>query len=303
MRCARPGRSVKSLAWIPLGCGSRSASRDILLKRKPEPIYADEQRPATSHGFMLRRYTSCREAKLVGSEEEPRQAGTAAANATRSGQIVSKQRVTDHGEVLTGEREVNAMLDLVKQETERIDSRFLEPACGTGNFLIEVLRRKLRVVEARYRRSQLEFERYAVLAVSSLYGIDILEDNVEECRRRLFRVFDQRYTDLYRQHCKPKCRVVVQFILGRNIVWGDALTLSTVDETPRPIEFSEWSLANGSLLKRRDYAFRELLPEPHANGSLFAPVLLSDRNEPAFIPEPIREFPPVHFLDVADADS
>ena len=83
------------------------------------------------------------------------------------GQIKSKQRVADHGEVLTGEREVRAMLDLVEQETARIESRFLEPACGTGNFLIEILRRKLAVVDARYRRSQLEWERNAVVAVSS----------------------------------------------------------------------------------------------------------------------------------------
>lgn len=83
-------------------------------------------------------------------------------------QIVSKKRVADHGVVLTGEREVNAMLDLVKQETERIDSRFLEPACGTGNFLTPILERKLRVVQKRYGRSQLEYERNAVLAVSSI---------------------------------------------------------------------------------------------------------------------------------------
>ena len=88
--------------------------------------------------------------------------------------IKSKQRVADHGEVLTGLREVNAMLNLVQQEADRIESRFLEPACGNGNFLAEILVRKLRVVEKRYAKSQLEFERYAVLAVSSIYGIDIL---------------------------------------------------------------------------------------------------------------------------------
>ena len=92
--------------------------------------------------------------------------------------VVTKQRVADHGEVLTGRREVDAMLDLVQQETRRIDSRFLEPACGDGNFLAEVLARKLGVVEDRYGKSQLEYERYAIHAVSSVYGIDILEDNV-----------------------------------------------------------------------------------------------------------------------------
>jgi type I restriction-modification system DNA methylase subunit len=101
-------------------------------------------------------------------------------------QVVSKERVANHGEVYTAQREVNAMLDLVKQETERIDSRFLEPACGTGNFLAEVLERKLRIVETRYGKSQLEYERYSVIAVSSIYGIDILEDNVVKCRDRLF---------------------------------------------------------------------------------------------------------------------
>lgn len=101
-------------------------------------------------------------------------------------QVKSKQRVEEHGEVFTNEREVNAMLDMVKQETERIDSRFLEPACGDGNFLSEVLRRKLAVVAERYGKSQLEYERYAFVAVSSIYGVDIMADNVEECRERLY---------------------------------------------------------------------------------------------------------------------
>ena len=74
-------------------------------------------------------------------------------------QVKSKQRVADHGEVFTAEREVNAMLDLVKQETERIDSRFLEPACGDGNFLAEILRRKLAVVKARYKNNIADYER------------------------------------------------------------------------------------------------------------------------------------------------
>ncbi len=117
-------------------------------------------------------------------------------------QVVSKYRVTNHGEVYTRKQEVNAMLDLVKQETERIESRFLEPACGTGNFLAEILERKLRVVKARYRKSQLEFERNAVLAISSIYGIDILQDNAEECRKRLFGIFDCTYSSLYKKTIK-----------------------------------------------------------------------------------------------------
>src|SRR5687767_885518 len=142
-------------------------------------------------------------------------------------QIVSKRRVADHGEVLTSEREVNAMLDLVKNETERIESRFLEPACGTGNFLTAILDRKLTVVRARYSRGQLDYERHAVLAVSSLYGIDLLEDNVQACRDRLFAGFDLAYTRLYKDAARDDCRASVRFILERNIIWGNALDLKT----------------------------------------------------------------------------
>ena len=111
-------------------------------------------------------------------------------------QVKSKQRVADHGEVFTAEREVNAMLDLVKQETERIDSRFLEPACGDGNFLAEILRRKLAVVKVNYRRNPADYEKYAVIAVTSIYGIDILQDNVEACRERLFGIWNEEYISL-----------------------------------------------------------------------------------------------------------
>src|SRR5580704_10476261 len=137
----------------------------------------------------------------------------------QASQVRTKKRVADHGEVLTGQREVNAMLDLVKQETERIDSRFLEPACGDGNFLTVILERKLAVVGKRYGKSQLDFERYAVLAVSSIYGIDILPDNVRDCRRRLFEVFQAKYTRLFKADGKGECLEAVRFILGRNIVW------------------------------------------------------------------------------------
>lgn len=220
--------------------------------------------------------------------------------------IKSKHRVTQYGEVLTPKHIVNAMLDLVKQETERIDSRFLEPACGTGHFLIEILERKLNVVRKRYQRSQLEYERYAVLAVSSVYGIDLLEDNVEECRKSLYSVFDSAYTELFKKRTKEACRETVRYILERNIVHGDALTLSTVGENPQPIVFSEWSLVNGSLIKRRDFAFHELLREKHETRgavSLFEhkQLIKSDTGEMVFIPEPVREFPPVHFLEVAHA--
>ncbi|MBN1972582.1 MAG: hypothetical protein JW787_03015 [Sedimentisphaerales bacterium] len=209
-------------------------------------------------------------------------------------QVVSRKRVADHGEVYTARREVNAMLDLVKQETERIESRFLEPACGTGNFLAEVLERKLRIVESRYGKSLLEYERNAFLAVTSIYGIDILEDNVIKCRKRLSDIFNQCYNSLF----KEECLNAVRYILERNIIWGDALKLETVEENPKPIVFSEWSPVNGSMIKRRDFAFHELL---YYAGMRDKP-LFSDMGEEVFIPEPIKEFPLTHFLRVADAE-
>lgn len=211
--------------------------------------------------------------------------------------VKSKSRVAEFGEVLTPPEIVNAMLDLVKQETERIDSRFLEPACGTGNFLVEILRRKVQVVEKNYKRSQLEYERYAVLAVSSIYGIDILQDNVQECRQNLFGIVDAAYTRLYQDKAKEAFRETVRYILVRNIVHGDALTLQTVDQNQQPIIFAEWSLVNGSLLKRRDFAFHELVSQ----ASMQELPLFSDLGEQAFIPEPVKEYPPVHFLEVAHA--
>lgn len=211
--------------------------------------------------------------------------------------VKSKQRVSDYGEVLTPGHIVNAMLDLIAQETERIDSRFLEPACGTGNFLAEILERKLRVVKARYAKVQLEYERYAVLAVSSLYGIDILPDNAEECRARLFTVFDAAYKRLFKEKVKEACRETVRYILKKNIIHGDALSLQTVGAHPRPIVFAEWSLVNGSLMKRRDFAFHELV----AQSSMRELPLFSDFGEEVFIPEPVRDYPPVHFLELAHA--
>lgn len=211
-------------------------------------------------------------------------------------QVKSKQRVADHGEVLTGKREVNAMLDLVKSETERIDSRFLEPACGPGNFLTEILERKLRVVEARYSKSQLDYERYAILAVSSIYGIDILEDNVHQCRQRLFGIFDQCYLRLFKNKTNDNCRESVRFILDRNIIWGDALDLKTKKEPRVPIVFSEWSPLNGSMLKRRDYFLSFLLDKQHQL------TLFNDENQEVNLNEPVKEYPPTHFLEIADVD-
>lgn len=212
-------------------------------------------------------------------------------------QVKSKKRVADHGEVFTNEKEVNAMLDLVKQETERIEARFLEPACGTGNFLVEVLNRKLNIVSKKYKKSQLEFERYSVIAVSSIYGIDLLEDNVNECKNRLFEIFNKQYLKLYKSNFKEECLNTVRYILDKNILIGDALTL--LQNNGFPIVFAEWSPINGSLIKRKDYTLDMLLKnQPMDELNLF-----SDLGDKAFIPTPIKEYPVTHFLKLAEENA
>ena len=195
-------------------------------------------------------------------------------------QIKSRKRVVDHGEVFTNEREVKAMCDLVNDETQRIDSRFLEPACGDGNFLAEILDRKLAVVKKKYRRSVMDFEKNSLLAVSSLYGVDIMMDNVIACRERLFKIWDKQYKAVCKKECSEDMRESIRFILSKNIVCGNALTLHEVDEngndTEYPILFSEWGFVTGPQLSRSEYTFDEILKQnetPQANtnkqGTLF----------------------------------
>mgnify|MGYP001368920239 CR=1 FL=1 len=208
-------------------------------------------------------------------------------------QVKTKKRVADHGEVFTSDREVNAMLDLVKQETERIDSRFLEPACGNGNFLAEVLKRKLAVVENRYHSSQLEWERNAFIAIASIYGVDILEDNTLECQERLFAIFSKIYVDRFGINAKMELLKSIKFILKRNILWGDALDF-TNPVTKKPIVFSEWSMVNENMLKRRDYIFKFLVEQTH-QFSMF-----NDEGNAAAIDEPVKDFPLIHFLKLSE---
>ena len=181
-------------------------------------------------------------------------------------QIKSKKRVADHGEVFTAEREVNAMLDLVKQETERIDSRFLEPACGDGNFLAEILRRKLAVVYRKYHKSPYDYERNAVLAVTSIYGVDLMLDNVLTCRERLYGIWDKEYKAVCKKEANDQARDAVRLILSKNIICGNALTMMCVDsnqkDTDAFIVFPEWSFPfNDARIQRRDFRLDVLLKE------------------------------------------
>ena len=204
-----------------------------------------------------------------------------------SKQVKSRSRVQQHGEVFTNEREVNAMLDLVKHETERIDSRFLEPACGDGNFLAEILRRKLRICRSfveQGKNTQLEYEKNAVLAVSSIYGIELLADNATTCRERLFDIFAKDYRSLFPDTVKPECLESIRYLLSKNIIIGNALTYRRVDRPEEWIVISEWSLLGGGMMNRRDYAFNYMVGESQQND------LFSDL--------PCDTFEPVHFLNL-----
>lgn len=208
-------------------------------------------------------------------------------NNSSTGQIKSKERVVAHGEVFTNEREVNAMLDLVKQETERLDSRFLEPACGDGNFLIEILRRKLAICESRVKAkqyTQLQYEQNAILAVSSIYGIELLQDNAEACRARLLNYFTEQYQALFKSKCKDACIESVRYILSKNIIIGDALTYKRVDDPDKWIHISEWSFIGDGKVNRRDYEFSYLVGE--------------DESDNLFSDLPAETFKPVHFLKI-----
>ena len=178
-------------------------------------------------------------------------------------QIKSKERVSQRGEVFTAEREVNAMLALVANECLSPDTRFLEPACGDGNFLSAILKRKLSELRRKYKKSPRDFEKLSIVAIGSLYGVDIMNDNVEACRKRLFSIWDTEYT----AHCKgetsDEAREAAKFIIHRNIINGNALTLMCVDtngnDTKAPIVFSEWTLINGTQMQRSDYTMADLL--------------------------------------------
>jgi len=180
--------------------------------------------------------------------------------------IKSKERVADHGEVFTPPWMVEAMLDLVKDESERIDSRFLEPACGSGNFLVRVLQRKLAAVELKFGKSDFERQHYALLGLMCIYGIELLADNIAECQENLMEIFAEYLNlnpsdDLYR---------AASSVLSVNLVHGDALTMRT--QAGEPITFAEWGYLGKGKFQRRDFRFDVLTGSSafSAEGSLFA---------------------------------
>jgi hypothetical protein len=199
----------------------------------------------------------------------------------------TKQRIADHGEVFTPDWMVDEMLNLVQAETERIDSRVLEPACGSGNFLVPVLRRKLATVEARYGKSEFEKRHYALLAVMCVYGIELLADNATECRARLVESFKSYVnvdpTDPWAQ--------AAQRVLTVNIVQGDALSMTGTDGAP--IVFPEWAYLGRGKYQRRDFQFDTLTQRSSVQGTLWENL----EEHEVFVPT--RTFPVMSMSEIA----
>lgn len=234
-------------------------------------------------------------------------------------QIKSKDRVRERGEVFTAAREVNAMLDLVKDETENIDSTFLEPACGDGNFLDEVLRRKLGVCAKRYGKSAADYEKYSFLACTTLYGVDIMADNVERCRERLFETWEATLGKTLRTELYDKVARAVKKVFEKNILLGNALSMKRVDEKgndlDEPIVFTEWKFAIGDKLKREEYRFDVLLEKGseeskvsemtfdffgEASSAVNWMVDPDDPEKKRMIPAPSKVYPLVDYWRIGD---
>ncbi len=247
-------------------------------------------------------------------------------------QVISKKRVVDHGEVLTARREVDAMLDLVKQETERIESRFLEPACGTGNFLIVILERKLTVIERKLAQTEKKlkksekrigwkapfYEPDSLIALSSIYGIDILQDSIDAAKSSLLTYYIASYQRIVGYEPKEELINTAKYILDKNILLGDAI--NTQDKVTIPgilgldqIIFTEWGRI-GNDFKRREFRFdampldgteAQIDKQPKQMDLFGEPkkpthrVLRNDSGKDIFKPMPVKEYPLTHYLKIA----
>jgi N-6 DNA Methylase len=207
--------------------------------------------------------------------------------------VKSKQRVVEHGEVFTPAWMVEAMLDLVKDETERIDSRFLEPACGSGHFLVRILQRKLAAVELKFGKSDFERRHYALLAVMCTYGVELLEDNIAECHANMLEIF----ADYLKLEKSDEIYRAASYVLSQNLVHGDALKMRTVDG--QPILFAEWGYLGKGKFQRRDFRLDTLTQSSafSAEGSLFAHL---GKHE---IFKPIKAWPPMSVAELANASA
>lgn len=203
--------------------------------------------------------------------------------------IKSKKRVADHGEVFTSDWLVEAMLDLVKDETERLDSRFLEPACGSGNFLTKILKRKLAAVELRYGKTDFDRHHYALLSLMCIYGIELLKDNISECKANLLEI----YASYLNVKTNDELHSSAAYVLSQNIVLGDALTMK--DVVGIPITFAEWGYLGKGKFQRRDFRFDVLTGSSafSAEGSLFADLGMHE------IFQPIKTYSPMTIAELS----
>ena len=232
-------------------------------------------------------------------------------------QVKSKQRVAEHGEVFTADREVKAMCDLVAAQCDNVDATFLEPACGDGNFLSEILSRKLARVKKDAKSDRINWEWLSVRAVASLYGVDIMQDNCEECRNRLFEQWDKAYKSACKKDCNNETRESVKYILSKNIVCGNALTMMCVDEnqqdTEVPITFAEFKTCGKMyMLKRRDYRLDVLLKANEKPGKKDIQISFAGDEDDIYkyletnpvtgeyMPKPLKEYDPLHYRRIKE---
>jgi len=206
----------------------------------------------------------------------------------KNNQIKSKERVSDFGEVNTSDTTADLMLDLADHQAKRVDSRYLEPACGDGVFLEKIILRKLSAIK-NLNKNQYEYEKMLVVLTGSVYGVEILEDNVKTAKENLYKLINKEYTKYFTNSINKNILKSVQFILDKNIIHGDALTLLNVT-TDDPIVFCEWSIVMNKL-KRKDFTFDRLLSyEPFGKDTLF-----SDLGDNVYIPEPNKDYDLVSF--------
>ena len=181
--------------------------------------------------------------------------------------IKSKLRVQKHGEVFTPKRIVNKMLDIpeVKEACENLTVTFLEPAAGEGAFLVAILERKLNMVSEKYNKDLTQYENYSLFALTTLYGIELLEDNAQTCVMNLFQQYYDNYKEQVEQHngeLKEKVLDSAKKIISLNIGNGNFLTRKSIDGSP--LVFSEWQPINmrkttkNIKIQRTEYTLDEI---------------------------------------------
>ena len=203
-------------------------------------------------------------------------------------------RIAEYGEVFTNEKEVKDMLALVQNEIQRIDSKFLDPACGDGNFLKEVILQKLILLKQINKKEQLNYEKNLFLIVANTYGIELLEDNVIKCRKRIHKIVSEIYLKKFKNNFNTQFITSLNFVISKNIVHGDSLTNKN-PSNGEYLKFSEWVFTTRSLVKRREFLYKELIENSIINDS---PLFAINESE-VFIPEPYKDFKAIHFYELA----